>query len=105
MPKLLILFLLVTMTMPLLSSVSHLCLTFQFLVLLIAFSASKCDDISCSEVIRALRLEDDPELEGIEDRLTTLRDDASECKKKKSAAEKEVKGSAIFVDIGIVSFN
>ena len=54
--------------------------------------ASKCDDISCSEVISALRLEDDPVLEDIEDRLTTLRQDISNCKKKKSTVEKEVKG-------------
>jgi hypothetical protein len=57
--------------------------------------ASKCDDISCSEVIRALRLEDDPVLEEIEDRVTTLRHDISDCKKRKSNAEKEVKGIAM----------
>lgn len=56
------------------------------------YLASKCDDISCSEVIRALRLEDDPVLEDIEDRLTTSRHDISECKRKKSIAEKEVNG-------------
>ena len=54
--------------------------------------ASKCDDISCSEVIRALRLEDDPQLEDIEDRLRLLRKEAAECKKRKSAAEILVKG-------------
>jgi hypothetical protein len=54
--------------------------------------ASKCDDISCSEVIRALRLEDDPQLEDIEERLRLLRKEAVECKKRKSAAETLVKG-------------
>ncbi|KAJ3510297.1 hypothetical protein NLJ89_g4757 [Agrocybe chaxingu] len=58
----------------------------------ITFIASKCDDISCSEVIRALRLEDDPELENIEDRLSSLKSETSEWKKKKSDAEKEIKG-------------
>lgn len=61
--------------------------------------ASKCDDISCSEVIRALRLEDDPVLEDIEDRLTTSRHDISECKRRKSTAEKEVKGIRKFFDL------
>ncbi|KAF8974240.1 hypothetical protein BDZ97DRAFT_1945601 [Flammula alnicola] len=58
----------------------------------ITFIASKCDDISCSEVIRSLRLEDDPDLEDIEERLGQLKDNISECKKKKSAADKLVKG-------------
>jgi hypothetical protein len=55
--------------------------------------ASKCDDISCSEVIRALRLEDDPELEAIEERLDVINDEKAEWEKKKKAAEKLAKGS------------
>lgn len=43
-------------------------------------------------MISALRLEDDPVLEDIEDKLTTLRQDISDYKKKKTTAEKEVKG-------------
>ncbi|KAF8165415.1 Dynamin family-domain-containing protein [Crassisporium funariophilum] len=57
----------------------------------ITFIASKCDDISCSEVIRALRLEDDPQLEDIEERLTLMRKESFQCKKKKNAAEVLVK--------------
>ncbi|KDR83818.1 hypothetical protein GALMADRAFT_236220 [Galerina marginata CBS 339.88] len=57
----------------------------------ITFIASKCDDISCSEVIRALRLEDDPELEDIEARLQTLGHDISVSKKKKRDTERAVK--------------
>ena len=54
--------------------------------------ASKCDDISCSEVIRALRLEDDPELEAIEERLDGINAEKAEWEKKKKAAEKLAKG-------------
>ncbi|KAF8812373.1 hypothetical protein BYT27DRAFT_7087741 [Phlegmacium glaucopus] len=57
----------------------------------ITFVASKCDDISCSEVIRALQLQYDPQLEDIEGRLRLLRNEATECKKKKSAAENLIK--------------
>lgn len=58
----------------------------------ITFIASKCDDISCSEVIRALRLEDDPELEAIEERLDGINGEKAEWEKKKKAAEKLAKG-------------
>ncbi|KAG6918940.1 hypothetical protein DXG01_010595 [Tephrocybe rancida] len=57
----------------------------------ITFIASKCDDVSCSEVIRALRLEDDPELEKIEARLETYDDESSNWKVAKSAEEKSAK--------------
>ncbi|KAF9006452.1 hypothetical protein BDQ17DRAFT_284172 [Cyathus striatus] len=54
----------------------------------ITFIASKCDDISCSEVIRALHLEEDPELEVIEEKIEQLQEDMSHWKRKKSSAEK-----------------
>ncbi|KAF8913833.1 hypothetical protein CPB84DRAFT_1757667 [Gymnopilus junonius] len=57
----------------------------------ITFIASKCDDISCSEVIRALRLEDDPVLEDIEERLDLLREEISESKKLNRHAERLTK--------------
>jgi len=61
---------------------------------LISFiTASKCDDISCGEVIRALRLEDDPQLEDIEEKLFTLGKDNSASKRQKKDAEKLVKGN------------
>lgn len=58
----------------------------------ITFIASKCDDISCSEVIRALQLEEDPELEEIEERIDQYKEETSEWKQKKAAAERNAKG-------------
>lgn len=58
----------------------------------ITFIASKCDDISCSEVIRALQLEDDPELEEIEERIEQYKDETKEWKQKKNDTEKNIKG-------------
>jgi hypothetical protein len=55
-------------------------------------TASKCDDISCGEVIRALHLEDDPQLEDIEEKLSVLERDSSSSKRQKKGAEKLVKG-------------
>ncbi|KAG6820103.1 hypothetical protein H0H93_005415 [Arthromyces matolae] len=57
----------------------------------ITFIASKCDDISCSEAIRSLDLEDEPELEGIEERLESFNEETSKKKKAKAAAEKSIK--------------
>ncbi|KII94798.1 hypothetical protein PLICRDRAFT_86263 [Plicaturopsis crispa FD-325 SS-3] len=57
----------------------------------ITFIASKCDDISCSEVIRALHLEDDPDLEEIEERIEQYADETQEWKAKKSDTEKVIK--------------
>ncbi|TDL29353.1 hypothetical protein BD410DRAFT_18164 [Rickenella mellea] len=57
----------------------------------ITFVATKCDDISCSEVIRALQLEDEPELEDIEDRLSECKTGTKEAKARKAAAEKSAK--------------
>lgn len=56
------------------------------------FLASKCDDVSCSEVIRALNLDDDPELEEIEERMDEFSKEASKWKKTKTSADKLVKG-------------
>lgn len=64
----------------------------QRLFELYIITASKCDDISCGEVIRALRLEDDPQLEDIEERLSSLERDSSSFKRQKKEAEKLVKG-------------
>ncbi|EAU84723.2 hypothetical protein CC1G_00242 [Coprinopsis cinerea okayama7 len=58
----------------------------------ITFIASKCDDISCSEVIHALQLHDDPELLDIEEHIDSVNDQIKEQKQKKSVAEKLVKG-------------
>jgi hypothetical protein len=59
-------------------------------------TASKCDDISCSEVIRALRLDDEPELEEIEARIDQYAAETKECKKKKATADRLIKGSNIY---------
>ncbi|KAJ7179183.1 hypothetical protein C8R46DRAFT_1072781 [Mycena filopes] len=58
---------------------------------MITFIATKCDDISCSEAIRALGLDDDEELEVIEEKINRIRDNTSEWKKKKGAADRLVK--------------
>ncbi|KAJ7507726.1 hypothetical protein B0H11DRAFT_1968347 [Mycena galericulata] len=60
----------------------------------ITFIATKCDDISCSEVIPALNLEDDLELEGIQERIEKIADETSEQKKKKGDADRLVKSLA-----------
>jgi septal ring factor EnvC (AmiA/AmiB activator) len=65
---------------------------YDLLCWLTRIAASKCDDISCTEVIRALNLEDDPKLEDIEDRIDQYNEETSEWKKKKSEAEKSAKG-------------
>ncbi|KAJ2931653.1 hypothetical protein H1R20_g5445, partial [Candolleomyces eurysporus] len=57
----------------------------------ITFIASKCDDISCSEVISALDLYSDPVLEDIEERIESLAEQISECKKTKTANDKLIK--------------
>lgn len=57
----------------------------------ITFIASKCDDVSCSEVIRALNLEDEPELEVIEERLQQYGEETKEAKAKKSEADTGLK--------------
>ncbi|KAG2369878.1 hypothetical protein BDR07DRAFT_1526349 [Suillus spraguei] len=57
----------------------------------ITFIASKCDDISCSEVIPALSLEDDPELEEIEGRIEQYKEETADLKEKKADAESSMK--------------
>ncbi|PBL02484.1 hypothetical protein ARMGADRAFT_1005847 [Armillaria gallica] len=57
----------------------------------ITFIASKCDDISCSEVIRALHLEDDDELVAIEDKIDDNKSESKDWSKKKSTIEKQIK--------------
>ncbi|KAF7301325.1 hypothetical protein MIND_00697600 [Mycena indigotica] len=57
----------------------------------ITFIATKCDDISCSEVISNLHLDDDPELEDIQERIHKLTSEMSDTKKKRTAADTRVK--------------
>ncbi|KAH9844070.1 Dynamin family-domain-containing protein [Rhodofomes roseus] len=57
----------------------------------ITFIASKCDDVSCSEVIQALSLEDEPELEAIEEQIGRCRIETNEWRRKKADAEDSVK--------------
>ncbi|KAL1709238.1 hypothetical protein EV121DRAFT_276622 [Schizophyllum commune] len=59
---------------------------------IITFVATKCDDISCSEVKRALNLQDDDELVEIEERLDQYADETKEWKRKKALADDLVKG-------------
>ncbi|KZT24461.1 hypothetical protein NEOLEDRAFT_1134832 [Neolentinus lepideus HHB14362 ss-1] len=58
----------------------------------ITFVATKCDDISCSEVVRALNLDDEPELVEIEERIDLCNDDIEEWNNKKLEVDKVVKG-------------
>ncbi len=53
----------------------------------LSFVATKCDDISCNEIIRALSLKDDPILEEIEDNLDDCQSDTQIYKKKKTVAK------------------
>ena len=55
-------------------------------------SASKCDDISCSEVVRALGIHDEPELEEIETRIENIENEMSVWKQTEAEAQKHVKG-------------
>ncbi|KAF7313741.1 hypothetical protein HMN09_00531200 [Mycena chlorophos] len=57
----------------------------------ITFIATKCDDISCSEVIQNLNLYDEPELEDIQNRLHQHTKEASESKKKRAEVDGRVK--------------
>lgn len=61
----------------------------------ITFIATKCDDISCSEVIRALNLDDDPELEEIEAEIDQCKSEHEEWKEKKDEAESLAKGGSV----------
>ncbi|KAJ7781316.1 hypothetical protein B0H16DRAFT_1671621 [Mycena metata] len=57
----------------------------------ITFIATKCDDISCTEVITALDLHDEPELEEIEEKIGDIAHKTAEWKKKKQTADRLVK--------------
>ncbi|THV08632.1 hypothetical protein K435DRAFT_883341 [Dendrothele bispora CBS 962.96] len=57
----------------------------------ITFIASKCDDISCSEVISALNLDDETELQDIEDEIERNEEETKERKEEKSNAVKLIK--------------
>jgi hypothetical protein len=58
----------------------------------ITFVATKCDDISCSEVIPALGIDDDPVLIEIESRIDDVRDEMKEARERKEEADTLVKG-------------
>ncbi|KAI0320228.1 hypothetical protein OF83DRAFT_1215368 [Amylostereum chailletii] len=57
----------------------------------ITFIASKCDDISCSEVIGVLGLDDDPTLEAIEERIDEATEGIAEWKPKENRAKAGIK--------------
>ncbi|KAJ6599136.1 hypothetical protein DFH09DRAFT_1130225 [Mycena vulgaris] len=57
----------------------------------ITFIATKCDDVSCSEVIPSLNLEDDPDLEEIQEKIEKIADETTEWKQKKAANERLLK--------------
>ncbi|KIK65342.1 hypothetical protein GYMLUDRAFT_70455 [Collybiopsis luxurians FD-317 M1] len=57
----------------------------------ITFIASKTDDISCTEVISALHLEDDSELEAIQEELDKLNDERADWTRKRKQSDKLVK--------------
>ncbi|KAJ3999535.1 Dynamin family-domain-containing protein [Lentinula boryana] len=53
--------------------------------------ASKTDDISCSEVISALHLQDDPELEAIDDEIERINDETEQVTLTKKNLDKAIK--------------
>lgn len=57
-------------------------------------AASKCDDVSCTEVIGALGLDslEDPELEKIEEQIEQCKEDTIKWRRKKLEAEQSTKG-------------
>jgi len=61
----------------------------------ITFVATKADDISCSEVIRALKLEDDEEIEAVEEKIHAIKEEQKTSKSRKMTAEKAVKGELL----------
>jgi hypothetical protein len=58
----------------------------------ITFIATKTDDVSCSEVINALNLEDELDLQAIEAKIYNATEQMSDLKSQKISAEKRVKG-------------
>ncbi|KAF8589963.1 hypothetical protein K439DRAFT_1628171 [Ramaria rubella] len=59
----------------------------------ITFIATKADDISCSEVIRALKLEDDEDIEAVEEKIAIIKEDQKRWKSDKAAADRAVKAT------------
>ncbi|OCH93605.1 hypothetical protein OBBRIDRAFT_832536 [Obba rivulosa] len=57
----------------------------------ITFIATKCDDISCSEVIGALNLYDDADLVEVEEKIQEAKEQSDEWKQKKTDAESNMK--------------
>ena len=55
-------------------------------------TATKCDDVSCSEVLDALDTTDEPELERIEEQIDQCNEETREWREKKAEAEKSIKG-------------
>lgn len=55
------------------------------------YTASKTDDLSCSEIINALSLHCDPELEEIEERIEKCEEETAEWTEKKTEALSECK--------------
>lgn len=58
----------------------------------ITFIASKCDDISCREVITALNLEDEDDLLAIEDRIEECDEKIAELKPQENSAKATLAG-------------
>ena len=57
----------------------------------ITFIATKTDDVSCSEIVNALNLEDDPVLQEIEAEMYKVTEEMGALKSQKIAADKKVK--------------
>ena len=60
----------------------------------ITFIASKCDDVSCKEVIDALGLHDDDDLLAIEDRIEECDDKIAELKPEENSAKATLSGQS-----------
>lgn len=58
----------------------------------ITFIATKTDDVSCSEVIRALKLQSDEKIVAIEKRIHALKKDQKALKKGNKSASAAIKG-------------
>jgi hypothetical protein len=58
----------------------------------ITFIATKTDDVSCSEIISALNLEDELVLQEIEAKIYEATEHMGDLKSEKIAADKKVKG-------------
>lgn len=63
-----------------------------------ADAATKCDDISCSEVIRALGLENEDVLEELEEKIEANSEETKSMKKQKAVADKLVKSTSLVLE-------